>query len=373
MLMTRDRRRQTRHRPLNCNKWVLFGSMSHDTFTVDELDLRIVHALQINPRAPWSLVASVVEADRATVLRRWRRMEETGVAWVSCYPVETSELTLAFVEISCLHGQSLQVAARLAADPHAASVNVYAGSRDLLAEVVTRNQRDQSRYVLERLAAVPGIRAVRTHQSAAYYRDASHWRLGLLDSTAERRLAALASPSAGTSRAADSPAIVTDAQRELAYELAADPRMPVADLAARLGVSRATAHRRLTELLARSPFMRCELARSLTPWPVSAVFFLRCAADKIDVTAKALSKLREVRAVMATVGPFNLYLSAWVRSVSDVYLLESQLVARLPHVQVADRAFVIRPVKLMGQLLSEDGLRIGTVPVDLRGSPLELV
>lgn len=59
----------------------------------------------------------MVEADRATVLRRWRRMEETGVAWVSCYPVETSELTLAFVEISCLHGQSLQVAARLAADP----------------------------------------------------------------------------------------------------------------------------------------------------------------------------------------------------------------------------------------------------------------
>ena len=73
--------------------------MSHDTFTVDELDLRIVHALQIHPRAPWSLVASVVEADRATALRRWRRMEEAGAAWVSCYPVETSEPTLAFVEI----------------------------------------------------------------------------------------------------------------------------------------------------------------------------------------------------------------------------------------------------------------------------------
>jgi hypothetical protein len=50
----------------------------------------------------------------------------------------------------------------------------------------------------------------------------------------------------------------------------------------------------------------------------------------------------------------------------------ARLVARLPHVQVADRAFVIRPVKLMGQLLSEDGLRTGTVPVDLRKSPLEL-
>ena len=44
----------------------------------------------------------------------------------------------------------------------------------------------------------------------------------------------------------------------------------------------------------------------------------------------------------------------------------------MPHVQVADRTFVIRPVKLMGQLLDEDGRRTGTVPIDLRRSPLEL-
>jgi DNA-binding Lrp family transcriptional regulator len=167
-------------------------------------------------------------------------------------------------------------------------------------------------------------------------------------------------------------AAITEAQREVAFALATDPRMAVAELAARLGVSRATAHRRLSELLAVSPLMRCELARTLTPWPVSATFFLRCPADKIDVTALALSTLREARAVMVTVGPYNLSFSAWVRSVSDVYLLEAQLARRMPHVQVADRAFVIRPVKLMGQLLDENGLRTGTVPMDLRQSPLQL-
>ena len=147
----------------------------------------------------------------------------------------------------------------------------------------------------------------------------------------------------------------------------------MADLAARLGVSRATAHRRLTGLLAAQPVLRCELARSLTPWPVSATFFLRCPADKIDVTAQALSKVREVRAVMVTLGPHNLFVAAWVRSVSQVYLLEAQLAARMPHVQITDRSFVTRPVKLMGQLLNEDGMRTGTVPIDLRRSPLELV
>ncbi len=347
--------------------------MSHDTFTVDELDLRIVHALQISPRAPWSLVAAVTEVDRATVMRRWRRMEEAGAGWITCYPVETAEPTVAFVEISCTHGQTLRVAARLALDPHAASVNASAGNRDLLLEVITRDQRDQSRYVLERLAVVDGISEVRTHQSAAYYRDASQWRLGLLDSAAERRLAALDAGSAATPQAAPGPRAFSDAQRELARELAVDPRASVADLATRLGVSRATAHRRLAGLLAGNPIMRVELARPLTPWPVSAAFFLRCPADKIDLTAQALSKVREVRAVMVTLGPHNLFVAAWVRSVSQVYLLEAQLAARMPHVQITDRSFVTRPVKLMGQLLNEDGMRTGTVPIDLRRSPLELV
>jgi DNA-binding Lrp family transcriptional regulator len=348
--------------------------MLHDTFTVDELDLRIVHALQISPRAPWSLVASVTGADRATVMRRWRRMEEAGAAWITCYPVISPGLALAIVDISCAHGQTLQVAARLAADPHAVTVVACSGARDLGMEVMTRDQRDQSRYVLERLAAVQGIREVRTHQAAALYTDASQWRLGVLDAAAGRRLAA----SVGASvRAAQLPAVgpgtaIIEAQREVAYALAADPRMPVADLAARLGVSRASAHRRLTGLLSAQPLMRCELAQTLTPWPVSATFFLRCPADKIDVTAQALSRLREVRAVMATVGPHNLCVTAWVRSVRDVYLLESKLAARMPHVQVADRAFVIRPVKLVGQLLDENGWRTGTVPIDVRRSPLEL-
>lgn len=350
------------------------ADMSHDTFTVDDLDLRIVHALQVSPRAPWSLVASVTGADRATVMRRWRRMEEAGAAWIACYPVFPPGHAFAIVEITCAHGQTLQVAARLAADPHAVTVVACAGGRDLGMEVITRDLRDESRYVLERLTAVEGIREVRIHQAVAYYRDASQWRLGLLDASAERLLAALAGTSAraGPPPAADPGTAVNEPQHEVAYALAADPRMPVADLAVRLGVSRATAHRRLTGLLAAQPVLRCELARSLTPWPVSATFFLRCPADKIDVTAQALSTLREVRAVMATVGPSSLCFTAWVPSVSHVYRLESQLAARMPHVQVADRSFVIRPIKLMGQLLDEEGRRTGTVPIDLRRSPLEL-
>jgi DNA-binding Lrp family transcriptional regulator len=349
--------------------------MSHDGFTVDELDLRIVHALQVSPRAPWSLVASVIGADRATVMRRWRRMEEAGAAWITCYPVLSPEHTFTLVELSCIPGRTLQVAARLAADPHAVSVMACSGSSDLEVDVITRDHRNQARYVLERLAAIEGIRKVRTHQAAAYHHEASRWRLGLLDAAAEGRLAAHASPPAmiGQKATNDPGTAITEAQRDIVGALASAPRMPTAELAARLGVSRATAHRRLTELLSAQPVMRCELAQSLTPWPVTATFFLRCPADKIDVTAQALSRLRNVRAVLATVGHRNLCFAAWVPSISHVVRMESQLVTRMPHVQVTERSFVTRPVKLMGQLLDEDGWRTGTVPIDVRRNPLELI
>ncbi len=349
--------------------------MSHDSFKVDELDLQIVHALQVSPRAPWSLLASVTGADRATVMRRWRRLEEAGAAWITCYPVLSPEHTFTVMELSCVPGRTLQVAARLAADPHAVSVMACSGSSDLEVDVMTRDHRSQSRYVLERLAAVEGIRKVRTHQAAAYYHEASRWRLGLLDAAAERRLAVHASPSAkiGQTAANDPGTPLTEAQRDIVRALASAPRMPTADLAACLGVSRATAHRRLTELLATQPVMRCELAQSLTPWPLSATFFLRCPADKVDVTAQTLSRLRDVRAVLATVGDRNLCFTAWVPSISHVFRLESQLVTHLPHVQVTERSFVTRPVKLMGQLLDENGWRTGTVPIDMRRDPLELI
>jgi hypothetical protein len=40
---------------------------------LDELDLALVNALQISPRAPWTEVATALEVDAATVARRWQQ------------------------------------------------------------------------------------------------------------------------------------------------------------------------------------------------------------------------------------------------------------------------------------------------------------
>ena len=84
------------------------------------------------------------------------------------------------------------------------------------------------------------------------------------------------------------------AEEAVARVLVEDPRISIADLAKTLDVSTTTAGRRLDAVLRAQPVLRCEVAQSLSGWPVHATFFFRCPADKVNLTGRSLAKLREV-------------------------------------------------------------------------------
>ncbi len=338
-----------------------------DSFKLDELDLRIVNALQIQPRAPWRLVGSVVGTDPSTAARRWERLVQAGAAWISCYPPFEQQTTMAYVEIDCAHGRATRVAAELAGDPHTMTVNITAGGRDILVELVTRDARDFAAFGLDRLAAVDGIRDVRTHPIIGIYTEAARWRLRSLDPASQRRLRGAAPPA--PTAIGEPRAPLSEQDWTVARCLAEDPRITIRDLGAALGVSPATARRRLEHVLGRQSMLRCELARTLSGWPIQATFFADCPADKIGATGRALSRLPEVRTVTSTAGPHNLFLAVWLRSLAHVQALEAELAGKLPQLTIVDRAIVMRPVKLVGRLLDENGWTTGNVPVDIRRSP----
>lgn len=333
---------------------------------MSDTDRKIVHALQIAPRAPWSLIGSAVGIDPATAARRWQRLHDAGAAWISCYPVQTGGDSF-LVELTCEPGRSVEVATTLAQDRNVASVNVKAGGHDVLAEVGTASPRDSARYSLDRLGKVPGIRSIRTLPVATVYSEASRWRLRALDREAEARLAATV-PEA-PDPAVPAPPLSGD-DWEVVRCLADNPRMPLSEIGERLAISPSTARRRLGVVADGRVRLRCELARTQSGWPVCGTFFARCPADRVAVTARALVKIPEVRAVGSLIGPFNLYLVLWLRSVAHIQEFESQLNAKVPHISIADRSLVLRPVKQMGQLVDEDGWRIGSVPMDIRSVPV---
>lgn len=331
---------------------------------MSELDLALVNALQISPRASWVQLARVLEVDASTVARHWARLHERGAAWVTAQPLTGTDSTLAFVEISVEPGRSLDVAAELAADPQAMTIDVAAGARDLLVTAVCPDLVSLADYLLERIARVPHVARVQSHILVRAYTEASRWRLRVLSPGQERQLletVATPSPAAGGRPTGDF-------DLRLIAALSQDGRMSPGALAAAVGSSESTVRRRLNALVGSGALkLRCELARGLTEWPVSSWFFLRVPSDRIDDAGHVLARVPEVRAVLAAAGPFNLLVAVWLRSVADGQLFETQLMRRLPRVEVVDRSVVMRPFKLLGRLLDPHGFAIGVVPLDLVG------
>jgi DNA-binding Lrp family transcriptional regulator len=329
---------------------------------LDEVDRRIVHALQIHPRAPWRLVGEVLAIDPVTAARRWQRMEADRLAWVTAYPrlADARNAVTAVVEFDTRPGAGSQVAETIAAQPRALNVKETAGGRDLVVSVQAPTLDELARFISLHLATVPGVTATRTHLVTAMPTEGSSWRLRSLDSDQQFRLERAAATPAGPV----SDAVWDAVDARMLTLLSTDGRMPIRRLADELGTSVTTAGRRLRQLVGTRISLRCDVARQVSGWPLSAVYFASAPADKLREISQALASVSEVRACAITAGPHNLVIDVWLRSLPDVHSLEAHLCLRLPPLRVADRAVVLRTVKHMGRLLDVDGRCRGVVPLD---------
>jgi DNA-binding Lrp family transcriptional regulator len=331
---------------------------------LSELDLALVNALQVNPRAPWSLVGRTLGVSAVTAARRWARLVEDGDAWTVAYPGGelAARMVLAFVEVDCAPGCLARVSAAIAADEHVATVDYVAGQRDLFVHLVAATLRAVSDYVVHRLSVLPGVAGIRTLVSPRIFTEGSRWQVRAISSE-QRATLSLRSPRSRPDTA------FGELDRRLVLSLGVDARASHADLGEGLGVSASTVRRHLNALLDTGRLrLRCEIARSLSPSPVSIMLWLRVPPDRLETTARSLAILPEVRMCAAVTGPANLLLVVWLPAETDVVRLESTLVGKLPWLEILDRSVSLRPVKLMGRLLDESGRAAGWVPLDFWAS-----
>ncbi|MFD7281809.1 Lrp/AsnC family transcriptional regulator [Streptomyces sp. NPDC059862] len=328
-----------------------------DSTGLDELDLSIVHALQIAPRASWRLTGEVLRVDAVTVARRWQRLREKGLAWVTCV---VTEAFAAVVDVDCVPGSSGELAHRLAADPQALSIRHVAGSASLTLLVAADDMQALSAYLLDRLQMLEGVRGARSHIVTGLAAEGGDWRLRSL-SRAQQRAIASEGP---VPSAAASAAPLTTLDRRIAQALAADGRMPLADVARHAGVSVTTARRRMTALLgSRRLALRCDISLPDSGWPVNVTFRGRAPANQAEATARALAAVPEVRMCLNTAGPHNIVFDVCLRALPEITAFESRVVQMLPEFRIADRNVILRTVKRIGRLIDVHGRAVGTVPM----------
>ena len=341
--------------------------------TIDELDRAVVHAIERSPRASWATIAAVVGADAATVARRWQRLEESGIAWATCYPLLVDEGGSAIVELTCASGTALRVARTVARDPRALFVDVVTGAREVLLTAACADRDALGSFVLRSLPAIEGVQAVRTHPIVNVRFSGGFAARGSLDAHAVARL-----PAPDHGPLLRSHARGDDLDWAICLTFSRDGRATVSDVARATGSSDSTVKRRIARLFDAGLLrMMVELAA----WDAghhSVVWMTaRIPVAERDEVTRQVGAIPGVKAITSVAGPDNLLIKVGLRTLSALDDIEARLARSVPSLTITDRRVVLRPVRLASRLVDERGRATEVVSLDTRtkagaldGSPL---
>lgn len=239
-----------------------------ETVTPSELDLALVNALQLRPRAAWTELAPLLGVAASTLARRWDRLTGAGLAWVCAAPGRefSRGRATAFVLLRCRPGARSRLADRLSKFPETATVEVTgSGSADLLLDVLAPDLPSLSRFLTGTLDQLPGVTSVSSLFATSLYVEGSRWRLRSLD---QSQLTALGN-SASTAPESVHTRELDLVDHALLDELVRDGRVGLAELGQRTGTSPATVRRRLRRLTDSGILtFRCDVAAPLAGHPV---------------------------------------------------------------------------------------------------------
>ncbi|WP_164863424.1 Lrp/AsnC family transcriptional regulator [Agromyces sp. LHK192] len=327
---------------------------------LDDLDLQLIHALQLEPRAPWNVLAGVLGTDAVTLARRWARIETEGYAWITALGGSARIGAGAIVEFSCEPGEVLRAADAAAAVPEIYSIDLTAGRRDFVATLVAADDDQLADFVLDRLGSVPGVRSIRTHVVNDVVRLGSDWTVQALSPGQRTLIPAPRPPRPGAARH-----IPADLARGIRLALSDDPRAAYAAVGTAVGISAQRAADAIA-LLRRTGdlVLRTDVAGPHSNWPLAAWYFVQVPAPSLVESAQALVDLPAVQYASITTGPGNLIVAAGARTKPEVLRIEAELERRMPGARIIDRSMVLRVHKHLGRLLDARGRSTGrSVPI----------
>jgi Lrp/AsnC family transcriptional regulator, regulator for asnA, asnC and gidA len=134
--------------------------------SLDRTDRQIVALLQNDGRMPVVEMARELGLAEGTIRKRLERMLDAGYVRVTAAvdPVKVDYTIHCFVGLEVEPSQSPQIGLRLAALPEVYAVNMVTGPYDLLVEVVLNSADQMLALLIDRIAAIPGVKRSETLQ-----------------------------------------------------------------------------------------------------------------------------------------------------------------------------------------------------------------
>ncbi|MFI9103516.1 Lrp/AsnC family transcriptional regulator [Streptomyces fildesensis] len=332
---------------------------------LDDLDRGLIHALQVDARASFTLVADILGSSTQTVVRRYRRLSAQAGLRVVALPTPSSSGTHQwFVRLTAATRTAHDIAAALARRPDTSWVRLTSGGTEIVAIIhTTPTGPDAHALLLRDIPRTAGITAVSAHYLLhTYLGGPTAWRgrVDTLDAAQQARLRAESATGTGpgtgmtttmSEAASDEPVyLLTDADRLLLDALRDDARLSYAELAAATGSTASTVSRRLAELRARGAlFFDVDIEPSLLGVTVSALLWMQVAPSHLDAVATELAGHHELAVVAATTGPTNLVAHALCRDAEELHHYLTRKVA-LDAIARIETAPVLRTYKAAATL-----------------------
>ncbi len=328
---------------------------------ITELDLEIINALQINPRADSAQVAEALGLSGPTVARRWKTLCDAGLAWVTPAPGANFLKTAwsAFLLLTTVPSEQEAVVRRLCAEPAFATVSIVSGPHDVLVDCFVSSHADLMSAVTDAVAGLPGVTGRDVVFVTELYRNASDWRSDTLEPAKVRRMAKGAARS-------PAPAVPDALDARLLAELANDGRASWVRLGTACGISAQTARRRVERIFGSGCMsLRCDTSLAVQQGLREVNLSLNVPAVHVEAVGRYFGNLPSCRVSAQVLGVANLLVTLWVRDYLEVQGHELELAVRAPGSTVISRGAVLRTCKRLGHVLDPSGQNSGVVPMPL--------
>lgn len=348
-----------------------------DTYGVDDLDRKILQALQINGRAPFSLVGEVVDVSEQTVARRYRRLRQQGVVRVVGLvdPTRLGQLDW-MVRITCRPGASAALATALARRDDVAWVSLTGAGNEIVVSLRARTQDAREELLLRRLPKTEQVQnlsaAIVMHRYTGHYDNDWQAYSGGLSTDAVTALASARGsqsangapigpplePTAPVAAKTVSISPLVPEDQPLLAALARDGRTPISVLAKASGWSQGRTRRRVDTLIDDGAlYLDVDLFMPALGFPLMAMLWMTIEPQYLDAFGNALITQSEVTFAGATTGASNISAAVALTEVDSLYRFVNRIGDLAPGLRQLEIAPVIARIKQAGSLVS--GGRLG--------------
>jgi DNA-binding Lrp family transcriptional regulator len=294
---------------------------------LDDLDRRIVAALQSDGRASWTEIAELSCSSVATVARRGQALLRDGIVRVAAVPRTNhpGPADLFVLRITCAPGTQLDVLSELVKYRDLRFLGLVTGPYDILAELSLPREDSLLTRIVEEILAIDGVLRCDTDLTLHVYKVASDWARQLLTDQPPEPVA--------EAHQCD-PSHLDEIDRQIIELMREDGRASFRTVAAEIGLNESTVRRRFETLISRG----CLLVTTLVPaaamgFESEVILNITVAPAYLETVARTLASYRGVRYVAALLSHNALMCELILPTTEDLFAFTNQTLGRLEGVQ----------------------------------------